>query len=228
MRPNASLLSCVLRPCGRNNFYFCIRIEIIMASVSFVVLICISPFECACFGYSHSQPHFVCVCVSLSTFCLCLFLMSNSWNVSSWSAAAPEGNQGRKYVLQITFHFEMCMFWKPFFFAFYFYTHIEFICRRCDHIVFIWLFFNIVYTHVDGLCAHTFPLHFYFSSDAALISDLYGKFTFFFSSKCMRFTLKCSPIMHSRPFVVLSLAFHFVAIVAVTATTPPPSPVQCV
>lgn len=191
--------------------------------LSFTVLICISPFKCACFGYFRSQPHFICanVCVFLSAHFVCVF-----FSCQIHGMRAHDRLRHRREIKVENMYFRSRSIWKcvrfenHFLFSFHIYTHIEFICRRCDHIVFIWLFFNIVYTCRWFLCTHF--LHFYLSSSSALISDLYGKFIlFFFFSKCMRFIPKCSPIMHSRPFVVLSLAFHFVGMVAVTATRVP-------
>lgn len=68
-------------------------------------------------------------------------------------------------------------FWKPFFFL-SFCTRIEFICRRCDHIVFIWLFFNIVYTCSVCTPYHIFTFFFFFSQSFLLLwfPDLYSKF----------------------------------------------------
>lgn len=183
-----------------------------LALLSFVVLICISPFKCACFGYFHSQLHFVCanvcVCVCRSAHFICVFfscLIHGMW------AHDRLGHRREIRVENMYFtsrFISKCVCFENHFFLHFTSTLILNSFVEDVTILCLYGYFSILYTHVDGLCAHISSVFIFLL--LLLWFQIYMANSFFFCASLLSAHRSCIRI-------VLSLAFHFVAIVAVTA-----------
>lgn len=147
------------------GFFF--SFELKPSSIIFICrsLICISPFQCACFGFFFFSAH-----NSAYVFLSCRIHGKQAHDRQQ--RHRREDKPIRKCMLQLTFHFKMCVFLKTIFFSHFALVLNSFV--EDATILCLYGYFSILYTHVDSVCTpyHIFTFFFLLLSifSSALIS----------------------------------------------------------